>query len=211
MRTRSVTALLAAVLTALLLVPAAPAAAHNSLQEATPARDARLTAAPTQVTLRFLQRLNPSYTTITVSDAGQRPVPTSAPAVDGATGTVTIDEPLGNGTYTVAYRVVSRDGHPVQGSYRFTVADPAAPAPSAPASAVAPTPIGADATAGAGGASGGPAAADEPDASGARSGDDGPPVALLAGGAAAGLLVVAGIVLLVARRARARAGSGDVR
>ncbi|AYF27134.1 copper resistance protein CopC [Micromonospora tulbaghiae] len=191
MRTRSVTALLAAVLTALLLVPATPAAAHNSLQEATPARDARLTAAPTQVTLRFLQRLNPSFTTITVSDAGQRRVPTSAPAVDGATGTVTIDEPLGNGTYTVAYRVVSRDGHPVQGSYRFTVADPAAPAPSASASSAAAASTGTD-------------AAGEPDASVARSGDDGPPVALLAGGAVAGLLVVAGIVLLVARRARGR-------
>ncbi|ADU10204.1 MULTISPECIES: copper resistance CopC family protein [Micromonospora] len=196
MRTRSVTALLAAALTALLLVPATPAAAHNSLQEATPARDARLTAAPTQVTLRFLQGLNPSFTTITVSDAAQRTVPTSAPAVDGATGTVTIDEPLGNGTYTVAYRVVSRDGHPVQGSYRFTVADPAAPAPSAPASA-APTPTAVAASAGVDGA-------DEPDASGARSGDDGPPVALLAGGAVAGLLVITGIVLLVARRARAR-------
>lgn len=197
MRTRSVTALLAAVLTALLLVPATPAAAHNSLQEATPARDARLTAAPTQVTLRFLQRLNPSFTTITLSDAGRRTVATSAPAVDGATGTVTIDEPLGNGTYTVAYRVVSRDGHPVQGSYRFTVADPAAPAPSAPASPAAPASSAAA-------ASTGTDAAGEPDASVARSGDDSRPVALLAGGAVAGLLVVAGIVLLVARRARAR-------
>ncbi|MEU1807473.1 copper resistance CopC family protein [Micromonospora aurantiaca (nom. illeg.)] len=200
MRTRSVTALLAAVLTALLLVPAAPAAAHNSLQEATPARDARLTAAPTQVTLRFLQRLNPSFTTIAVSDAAQRTVPTSAPAVDGTTGTVTIDEPLANGTYTVAYRVVSRDGHPVQGSYRFTVADPAAPAPSAPASTGASTAAGAGGTA----ASGGPADAGRAVASGTRAGDDGPPVALLAGGAAAGLVLVAGIVLLVARRTRDR-------
>ncbi|MEU9512353.1 copper resistance protein CopC [Micromonospora sp. NPDC048169] len=194
MRTRSVTALLAATLTALLLVPATPAAAHNSLQEATPARDARLTSAPTQVTLRFMQRLNPAFTTITLSDAGRRAVPTGAPAVDGVTGTVTIDEPLVNGTYTVAYRVVSRDGHPVQGSYRFTVADPAAPEPSAPASAAASASTGADTSAGAG----------EPDASGTRSGDDGPPVALLAGGAVAGLLVVTGIVLLVVRRARAR-------
>ena len=74
MRTRSVTALLAAVLTTMLLVPATPAAAHNSLQETTPARDARLTRAPTQVTLRFMQRLNPAFTTITLSDAGRRAV-----------------------------------------------------------------------------------------------------------------------------------------
>ncbi|MET7468099.1 copper resistance protein CopC [Micromonospora sp. NPDC005599] len=203
MRTRSVTALLAAALTALLLVPATPAAAHNSLQEATPARDARLTSAPTQVTLRFMQRLNPAFTTITLSDAGQRAVPTGAPTVDGVTGRATIDEPLGNGTYTVAYRVVSRDGHPVQGSYRFTVADPAAPETSAPASPSAPPSSGADATAGTP-ASGGPSDAGRPDAAAPRADDDGPPAALLAGGAVAGLVVIAGIVLLVAHRGRAR-------
>ncbi|WP_435154052.1 copper resistance protein CopC, partial [Micromonospora aurantiaca (nom. illeg.)] len=101
----------------------------------------------------------------------------------------------------VAYRVVSRDGHPVQGSYRFPVADPAAPAPSAAASLSAPPSSAAPAAAAS--APAGADAASEPDASGARSGDDGAPVALLAGGAVAGLLVVAGIVLLVARRARA--------
>ena len=186
MRTRSVTALLAAALTALLLAPATPAAAHNSLQEATPARDARLTAAPTQVTLRFMQGLNPSYTTITVSDAGQRQVPTSAPAVNGATGTVTIDEPLGNGTYTVAYRVVSRDGHPVQGSYRFTVADPTAPTPSA-AAGTPGAPVGADAAS---------------PASAADHGEIGPPLALIAGGLVAAL-AVAGMALLLLRRRHA--------
>ncbi|RQX22584.1 copper resistance protein CopC, partial [Micromonospora chalcea] len=163
MRTRTVSALLAALFTAaLLLVPATPAAAHNSLQEATPARDARLTTAPTQVTLRFLQRLNPAFTTITLRDATDRQVPASAPAVDGATGTVTIEEPLGNGTYTVAYRVVSRDGHPVQGSYRFTVADPAAPPAAATSSTTdAPSPAAsADVSAGASASAGAAAGAD---------------------------------------------------
>jgi hypothetical protein len=42
---------------------------------------------------------------------------------------------LANGPYTVAYRVVSVDGHTVQGSYTFTVADP-----DLPAAAAAPVP-----------------------------------------------------------------------
>ncbi|WP_428965814.1 copper resistance CopC family protein [Micromonospora fluostatini] len=116
--------------TALTLAPASPAAAHNTLQSSTPTRDARLTTAPAQVTLRFLQPLNPAFTTIVLSDAGQRRVATGEPAVTGPTGSITIDQPLGNGTYTVAYRVVSADGHPVQGAYRFTVADPTAPEPA---------------------------------------------------------------------------------
>ncbi|MFD6264331.1 copper resistance protein CopC [Micromonospora chalcea] len=198
MRTRTVSTLLAALFTAaLLLVPATPAAAHNSLQEATPARDARLTTAPTQVTLRFMQRLNPAFTTITLRDAAERPVPASAPAVDGATGTVTIEEPLGNGTYTVAYRVVSRDGHPVQGSYRFTVADPAAPpaavpSPTADASADASAPAPADASAG---ADASPASADA-----SAGADDGLPVGLLVGGAVAAVAAAAVVALLLRRR-----------
>ncbi|WFE36697.1 copper resistance CopC family protein [Micromonospora sp. WMMD975] len=185
MRTRTV-ATLAVVLTALLLAPAAPAAAHNSLQAATPAQDARLTAAPTTVTLRFAQRLNPEFTTIVLSDADRRKVPTGAPTVDGTAGRVTIDGPLPNGAYTVAYRVVSADGHPVQGSYRFTVADPTAPTPPAEAG-TAGTPVGADAAS---------------PASAAGNGDTGPPVALIAGGLVAAL-AVAGTALLLLRRRRA--------
>ncbi|WP_083979206.1 copper resistance CopC family protein, partial [Micromonospora rosaria] len=116
--------------TALTLAPAAPAAAHNTLQSSTPTRDARLTTAPAQITLRFRQPLNPAFTTIVLSDAGQRRVATGEPAVTGPDGSITVDQPLGNGTYTVAYRVVSADGHPVQGAYQFTVADPSAPEPT---------------------------------------------------------------------------------
>ncbi|MFJ5544228.1 copper resistance CopC family protein [Micromonospora chalcea] len=204
MRTRTVSALLAALFTAaLLLVPATPAAAHNSLQEATPARDARLTSAPTQVTLRFMQRLNPAFTTITLRDSTDRQVPASAPAVDGATGTVTIEEPLANGTYTVAYRVVSRDGHPVQGSYRFTVADPAAP-PAAVPSPAAPSPaasadVSAGASASAGAAAGADASPASADAS-AGADDDGLPVGLLAGAAVAAVAVAGAAALLLRRR-----------
>ena len=135
-RLRHLSALgLAAVLlaaTALLAAPASPAYAHNVLRKATPAQDAELTKAPTKVTLDFLQKLNPAFTTVTLSDADKQPVATSEPEVDGTKATVTIDSPLPNGVYTVAYRVVSNDGHPVQGSYKFTVADPTATAEPSP-------------------------------------------------------------------------------
>ncbi|WP_374273526.1 copper resistance protein CopC [Actinoplanes sp. M2I2] len=49
--------------------------------------------------------------------------------VRGATATVT--QPIVNGTYLLAYCVVSQDGHTVQGSYTFTVANPALPAAGA--------------------------------------------------------------------------------
>ncbi|MFG1801538.1 copper resistance protein CopC [Micromonospora carbonacea] len=119
---------------AVLAAPAAPAAAHNSLAAATPAADTRLAEPPSEITVRFLQKLDPGLTTVVLSDATRRVVPTGAPVVAGTRATVAVAETLPDGTYTVAYRVVSTDGHPVQGSYRFTVAGPAATAP-APASA----------------------------------------------------------------------------
>ncbi|MGC5032859.1 copper resistance CopC family protein [Micromonospora sp. DT229] len=132
-----VAALLAA--TALLVAPATPAHAHNVLRKATPAQDAELTKAPKKITLDFLQKLNPAFTTITLSDADKQPVATSEPEVEGTKGTVTIDSTLPNGVYTVAYRVVSSDGHPVQGSYKFTVADPSATAEPSPSPSPEPT------------------------------------------------------------------------
>ena len=138
---------LAAVLAVLL--PGTPAWAHNALADATPAKNATVKKPPTTVKLRFLQKLDPDRTRITVTGEGE--VTASKPKVDGVTGSITF-EPLANGDYTVAYEVVSRDGHPVKGSYKFTVADPAASAPAptsaaptsavaAPASAVAQTPV----------------------------------------------------------------------
>src|SRR5687767_8561045 len=91
------------------LAPATPALAHNQLVSAKPARDATLRKAPTAVTLAFLQRLDPDFTTIVVSDAGKQRMPSSEPAVKAKTAVVRLDQPLSNGEYTVAYRVVSVD------------------------------------------------------------------------------------------------------
>ncbi|RAO07481.1 hypothetical protein MED15_00607 [Micromonospora noduli] len=137
------------------LIPGSPAWAHNSLRTATPARDATVPSTPTEVTLEFMQRLDPAFTTIVLTDAAKRKLPTGEPVVTGAKSTVQVTDALPNGTYTVAYRVVSVDGHPVQGSYPFTVADPtSSAAPVANVSASAPPPSAAAAKSG-GGPSGG--------------------------------------------------------
>jgi methionine-rich copper-binding protein CopC len=140
------TALAATVLA--VLVPTAPAAAHNQLIDTAPAKDAVLDEPPAEVALEFVERLDPTYTTIVVTDAQRRTVATSAPEISGARGVVRFTEPLAPGTYTVAYRVVSLDGHPVQGSFRFTVAGEASAATTAPvATPTTPDPTATPATA----------------------------------------------------------------
>jgi len=130
----------ATVATALAVLPGSPAQAHNSLTDASPAKNAELAKAPAAVKLTFLQRVDPDALQIAVADAAKREVPAAEPKASGRTGTLTFDDTLPNGTYTVTYRVVSLDGHPVRGSYRFTVADASATtlASSAPP-ATAPT------------------------------------------------------------------------
>ncbi|GIJ76147.1 hypothetical protein SAMN05443287_10649 [Micromonospora phaseoli] len=185
---------------AMLIGPVSPAYAHNVLRKATPAQDAELTKPPTKITLEFMQKLNPSFTTITLSDADKQKVATGEPEVTGVKGTITIDAPLANGAYTVAYRVVSTDGHPVQGSYKFTVADPTAtaeptpsvsPEPSEPEAPATPTAAPTSAAAAS------PAASDSSGGSGT--------VALLAG---AGVLIalIAGAAVVLLRRRRTAGG-----
>lgn len=137
-------ALLALAAVLVVLLPAAPAWAHAQLVSADPAKDATLSKAPASVTLTFSERLNPDFTTIVVSDAGRRRIPAATPAVDGGVGSVALGGRLGNGAYTVAYRVVSADGHTVQGSYPFTVADPALPAAETAAAPPAAAPPAGD-------------------------------------------------------------------
>lgn len=138
-----ITRLLAAASAATIIavLTASPALAHNSLTKAVPDKNATLTERPEQVSLSFLQKVDPEFLTIVVTDAQKAKVPMDAAKADGKTGTATFSEPLVNGVYTVAYRVVSEDGHPVQGSYKFTLDDPAAtPSPSATATSAASSP-----------------------------------------------------------------------
>ena len=129
---------LVAVTAAMLAVaaPGTPAWAHAQLTFADPAKDLTFTVAPAAVTLGFNERLRPDFTTIVVSGPARQRVAAAPAAVDDKRATLTLTGTLSNGTYTVAYRVVSVDGHTVQGSYPFTVADPnRPPAVQAPASA----------------------------------------------------------------------------
>ena len=101
------------------------------------------------MSLTFAEALNDRFTQIVVTNADRAPVSTDAPSVSGPTGTVTLPADLADGRYTAAFRVVSHDGHPVQGAIRFTVGtcrhrprpprrSPKRPAPPRPARTTLP-------------------------------------------------------------------------
>lgn len=108
---------------ALALLGGAPAGAHASLQETDPADDTIVEARPEQVSLRFDEPVSASTGGVQViGPRGNRVERSLGEADGGLVLTVSIDDG-GQGTYTVAYRVVSDDGHNIAGSFIFHVGE----------------------------------------------------------------------------------------
>lgn len=127
----------AALALAVLLLGAPGAAAHTALVGADPEDGARLGAAPATLRLFFTEPLDGDLVRVQVEGPGGVDAP--EPAVDAATITVPVTDG-GPGTYTVSYRVVSEDGHPVSGRTTFTVKGPTA-TPTPAGTTIAGTPI----------------------------------------------------------------------
>lgn len=128
-------ALLGAVLVLLLLGGAGPASAHAALKESDPPDGTVLKTAPRHVTLTFTEPVSLLADSLRVLDPDNRPVRTGGTGrADGRSSTVraTLPTGLARGTYTIAWRVVSADSHPVSGALLFSVGEPSATkAPSA--------------------------------------------------------------------------------
>ncbi|MFB8239663.1 FixH family protein [Kitasatospora purpeofusca] len=114
---------------ALLLAGAGPASAHAALQSTDPAQNAVLPAAPQAVTLTFSEAVSLSSDSVRVLDPAGRAVDAGSPAhADGKDNTarVGLGSGLANGTYTVAWRAVSEDSHPIGGAFTFSIGAPSA-------------------------------------------------------------------------------------
>lgn len=193
--------LLLAVLVLVALAP--PASAHTVLQSVTPADGATVTGAA-QVQLVFSGEVREELSAVAVTGPGGTDVVDGPPSGSGTRVVQPLRAPLPDGTWTVAYRVVAADGHPVTGTTTFVVqaqaaagseaapeaggAAPGTAAPAPPADEVGSEPAAAPA----------PAPAPPSEASG------GTPVLLLVLVAAA----LVGAVLLAVRLRAPRAPDG---
>jgi copper transport protein len=112
-------------LIAIVVVPASPAGAHAILLRTEPSPQTTLSSAPAAVRLDFSEPVEVAFGAVRVFDV-------DGTAVDGgpvrrAQGNrqVSVALPrLNDGTYTVTWRAVSDDGHPVSGGFQFYVGAP---------------------------------------------------------------------------------------
>lgn len=125
---------------AVALLWAAPgASAHASLVTSDPREGQTLDALPAAVSFEFSEAMSePAYVVVTAPDGSS--VTTGEPQVDGAIVSQQLASGGGPGTYTMAYRAVSADGHPVTGQITFTVGgDAASGGASSPSASAEPT------------------------------------------------------------------------
>jgi len=109
----------AAILAALfVLATAAPALAHDALKSSDPAKDATVKTLD-EVTLEFTGSVRMPF--VIVRGAGEAQFQAGKPDLDGPVVTQKLKGELSDGKYVIAYRVVSSDGHPIEGEIPFTV------------------------------------------------------------------------------------------
>ncbi|MBL1096326.1 copper resistance CopC/CopD family protein [Streptomyces coffeae] len=126
-RLTAVCATLLAALLCALTVGANTASAHATLTSTDPRDGSVVKAAPSEVTLNFSEGVLLSDDSVRVLDPKGKRVDTGKPGhVDGKTSTAAIrlHSGLPDGTFTVAWKVVSEDSHPVNGAVTFSIGAP---------------------------------------------------------------------------------------
>ncbi|WP_248962772.1 copper resistance CopC family protein [Sphaerisporangium perillae] len=133
MRSPAIRILLLLILPAVLLtLLAPPALAHDSLKSSSPAKGSVVTGLD-QIELEFSAHV--SFPVVILHDAAGRRFESGSPRTDGPKVFENVAGPLPPGSYVIAWRIVSSDGHPVEGEIPFTVASPGSDGAAQPSAA----------------------------------------------------------------------------
>jgi methionine-rich copper-binding protein CopC len=108
------------IIVSFLLLFTTAADAHAMLERAEPRVGNKVASPPREVTLWFTQKLETSFSTITVTNAAGERVDTGKTRVSGNQMSIAI-RAGGAGTYRVNWQVLSIDTHRTDGSFTFQV------------------------------------------------------------------------------------------
>ncbi|MBC9935591.1 MULTISPECIES: copper resistance CopC family protein [unclassified Leucobacter] len=106
---------------ALAFGPASPALAHDQLVGTTPANGEVVATAPESLTLSFNNNIIEVGTVVNVTGPDGSSVAAGEPTVAGTEVVQALNPDLADGSYTVVWRVVSQDGHPISGTQSFAI------------------------------------------------------------------------------------------
>ncbi|WP_449622432.1 copper resistance CopC/CopD family protein [Robertmurraya sp. Marseille-Q9965] len=98
--------------------------AHASIEKANPAPDSQLDKAPKEIYLQFNERLEKELYSIKVFDENGELISENETKISTDQKSLSQDLPaLSDGLYTISYKVISADGHPVDGSYVVSIGE----------------------------------------------------------------------------------------
>ena len=101
--------------------------AHGAMVQATPAADSNVLTAPAEVSIEFDGKLqiigNTNINSIEVTDNQGQLISSPTSVVEGNKISTKLQLTDITGLVSVHYRIVSEDGHPVEGDYSFTVGE----------------------------------------------------------------------------------------
>jgi methionine-rich copper-binding protein CopC len=103
-----------------LLFAMGEASAHAFLDHAEPRVGNKVATTPREVTLWFTQKLEPAFSSITVTDPAGKRVDTGKTRISGNQMSISL-RGGGSGTYHVNWRVLSVDTHTTNGNFTFEV------------------------------------------------------------------------------------------
>jgi copper transport protein len=104
-----------------LLIPQG-VSAHAVLEKAIPGPDSRLQNSPKEIVLMFNERLeNKLYSIKVFNNRGEEISKKDTEQTVDQKQLKQVLPKLANGTYTISYRAISADGHPIKGSYLITI------------------------------------------------------------------------------------------
>ncbi|GAA3119358.1 copper resistance CopC family protein [Streptosporangium carneum] len=106
---------------------ASPALAHDTLRSSDPAKGAKVESLD-EVKLTFSSKVR--FPTVVVHTSDNTAYQDGKPSVDGEVVTQKLKGDLPPGGYVIAYRVVSSDGHPIEGEIPFTLVGSDKPTPA---------------------------------------------------------------------------------
>ena len=101
--------------------------AHGEMVQAFPAADSNVPTAPTEVSIEFDGKLQiiggANVNSIQVTDSQGQVISSPTAVVEGNKISTKLQLTYITGLVSVHYRIVSEDGHPVEGDYSFTVGE----------------------------------------------------------------------------------------
>lgn len=101
-----------------LIFPSA-ASAHTKLSSSTPKQDETVTSAIQQIQMEFNTTIEPLSSFKLTGDVGA--IDMKELKIDGNIMTGSLNNDLENGVYKVEWKIVGKDGHPIEGDFSFTV------------------------------------------------------------------------------------------